>query len=572
VNARSPIYTATTECQDCYKCIRGCPVKAIKVEGGYASIEENRCVFCGQCVEMCPNGAKKVRDDCHRVERLLKTGQHVAVSLAPSFVSEFPGVTAAQMIAALRCLGFSAVSETALGAEEVSARLRMLLASEDKAVWISSACPVVVEYIRKYRPACTSTLTPLLSPMLSHARLLRRELADDIRVVFIGPCIAKKREADTHADLIDAALTFEDLREWMKRAGIKPEEIDAPPDSVFVPRQAGTGALYPVEGGMVRSLRAKGASAQFMSFSGLGSVVRALEGIEEFHSPSPLFLELLACEGGCINGPKTSQFVGTVRRRHRVLRYARPGEAGGDSTLALSEGYAAAPPPGAPAAESQIREVLRAVGKHSPQDELNCGGCGYDSCRAFATAFLMGRAERRMCVTYMRKLAEKKTYALMQKMPSAVVLVDENLRILECNPSFVRFFARAGEGEPQPRGLEGQPLDSLVPFYNLFETVLQTGEEIPGKDIRFRGSVFHVTIFSVEKNAVVGGIFRDETQPAVHKEQIIDRARQVIEKNLHTVQQIAYLLGENAADSEIALNSIVDSLTPERVDEDGEPQ
>jgi PAS domain-containing protein len=170
----------------------------------------------------------------------------------------------------------------------------------------------------------------------------------------------------------------------------------------------------------------------------------------------------------------------------------------------------------------------------------------------------------------MRKLAEKKTHALMQKMPSAVVIVDDNLRVLECNPSFVRFFAP--DGDMRPAALEGRPLDEFVPFYSLFEKVLQTGEEIRGRDVRFRGSVFHLTVFSIETNSVVGGIFRDETQPAVRKEQIIERARQVIDKNLHTVQQIAYLLGENAAESEIALNSIVDSFSPQNLDEHGEPE
>jgi iron only hydrogenase large subunit-like protein len=570
MNMQQPIYTAATECQDCYKCIRGCPVKAIKVVGGYASIESNRCIYCGHCVEACPNGAKKVRDDQRRIERLLKSNQQVVVSLAPSFASEFSGVKPAQMVAALKRLGFSAVSETALGAQEVSACVRDLLAAEPAAARISTACPVVVEYIRHYRPECAGMLTPLVSPMLAHARFLRAELGGEIRVVFIGPCIAKKGEADSHPELIEAALTFEDLRAWFKRAGIKPEEIEASADSTFVPRQAGSGAFYPIEGGMIQGIRSPGSQARFMSFSGLRTVAQALDGLTDLRLDSSLFLELMACEGGCVNGPKAGGTAGTVRRRYRVLRYAQEGD-GQDSGVPIQTEFRPEPSERAPASDGKIRDVLRSVGKHSPEDELNCGGCGYDSCREFASAFLMGRAERRMCVTYMRKLAEKKTHVLMQKMPSAVVLVDENLRILECNPSFVRFFA-PGEEDAQPRTLEGLPLDALVPFANLFENALQSGEETLGKDIRFRGSVFHVTVFTVEKHAVVGGIFRDETQPAVHKEQIIERARQVIQKNLHTVQQIAYLIGENAAESEIALNAIVDSFTPEKIDEDAEPQ
>ena len=576
MNALQPIYTLATECQDCYKCIRGCPVKAIKVEGGYASIEPHRCLFCGHCVEVCPNGAKKVRDDQPRVERLLRSTRPVIASLAPSFASDFPGVTSAQMVAALLRLGFQAVSETALGAQEVSARCRDLLASgralpaSGRApVLISSACPVVVDYIRKYRPDCTDLIAPLLSPMLAHARLLRREY-EDASVVFIGPCIAKKGEADRHPELVDAALTFEDLRNWLERAGIHPDEIE-PGDAAFVPRAAGTGAFYPIEGGMIEGLRQPDSDTLFMAYSGLRGVARALDGLEDLRPSQPLFLELLACEGGCVNGPKTAGSVGTVRRNCRVLRYARMGD-DAPVGLPIEAGYTPEPPPRPSASETQIRDVLRSVGKSSPQDEVNCGGCGYDSCRAFASAFLMGRAERRMCVTYMRKLAEKKTHALMQKMPSAVVLVDENLRILECNPSFARFFAESDLEDAQPRALEQQSLDTLVPFHNLFRGVLESGEEILGRDIRFQERVFHVTIFSVERHAVVGGIFRDETQPAIHKEQIIGRARRVIENNLRTVQQIAYLIGENAAESEIALNAIVDSFSPESIDEHGQPE
>jgi PAS domain-containing protein len=544
-------------------------VKAIKVEGGYASIEPNRCVLCGHCVGTCPNGAKKVRDDLRTVERMLRSRRRVLVSLAPSFASEFPLATSRQMIAALQRLGFWAVSETALGAQEVSAGVRRLLASEGPRALISSACPVVVEYIRKYRPSCTGLLTPLLSPMLAHARLLRAEFGGDLHVVFIGPCIAKKLEADTHPDLVDAVLTFEDLRRWLARENIKPEEM-APGESAFIPRASAAGALYPIEGGMLEGLRDVHSGALFMACSGLHSIDRALDGIEELRPDQSLFLELLACEGGCINGPKAGNQPGTVRRRFRVLRYSRHGE-DAPAGVAIDAAYSPEPPPQRHASEAQIREILRTVGKQSPEDELNCGGCGYDSCREFADAFLMGRAERRMCVTYMRKLAEKKTHALMQKLPSAVVLVDENLRILECNPSFERFFAPPDDGAQPPTALEGQPLDGFVPFYNLFANVLETGEEVPGRDIRFGGRVFHVTIFNVERNAVVGGIFRDETQPSVRKEQIIDRAREVIQNNLRTAQQIAYLIGENAAESEIALNAIVDSFSPQKLDEHGEP-
>ena len=216
--------------------------------------------------------------------------------------------------------------------------------------------------------------------------------------------------------------------------------------------------------------------------------------------------------------------------------------------------------------ETQIRDALRTVGKYSVEDELNCGGCGYDSCREFARALIARNAERMMCATYTRKLAQKKANALLQKMPSAVVIVDDELKIIECNANFVRLFSDDVE---HAKELEGVALDSVIPFSSLFRRVLESGEDIVSHDIRYQRSILNASIFAIEPQSVLCGIFQDITEPIFQKEQIITRAREVIQKNLKTVQQIAYLLGENAADSEIILNSIVRSFSPEDVDEKG---
>jgi transcriptional regulator with PAS, ATPase and Fis domain len=213
--------------------------------------------------------------------------------------------------------------------------------------------------------------------------------------------------------------------------------------------------------------------------------------------------------------------------------------------------------------EQQMQEALRTVGKYSAEDELNCGGCGYDSCRDFAHALIAHNAERMMCATYTRKLAQKKANALLKKMPSAVVIVDENLKIIECNLNFVHLFAADVE---QSKDLEGSALDAVIPFSYLFRRVLDSDEDIVGHDIRYQRSILNTSIFTIEPHSVMCGIFQDITKPIFQKEQIIGRAREVIQKNLKTVQQIAFLLGENAADSEIILNSIVRSFSPEEVD------
>ena len=238
------------------------------------------------------------------------------------------------------------------------------------------------------------------------------------------------------------------------------------------------------------------------------------------------------------------------------------------STLEIGASFLAAPTVPTHYPEGQLREALRVVGKFSADDEINCGGCGYDSCREFATALIGQKAERSMCVTYMRKLAHKKAHALIQKMPSAVVIVNDVLRILEYNGAFAALFAqdRAGAGDA-PAPIEGLMLSELLPFASLFHSVLKTGEDILDRDLRFQSTILHVTIFTIEKHAIVGGIIQDITKPAVQKEQVIRKAQEVIQKNLSTVQKIACLLGENAAESEITLNSIIDSFTPPRPDD-----
>ncbi len=560
---REPVYTARTECQDCYRCIRECSVKAIKVAAGYASVIPELCICCGHCVAACPHSAKKVRGDRGVVEDLLAAGETVAVTLAPSYISEFEGMRPGQVVAALKRLGFAAVSETALGAQEVSAHLAEDMANSTSGVRISSACPVAVEYIQKYQPHLTDQIVPLLSPALAHARMLKRELGERTHVVFIGPCIAKKREADLHPELLDAALTFVELREWLDDRKIVPDEIPADEDQPFVPEMAREGSLYPVEGGMLEGVRALlgNKPAGFMSFSGLSGVQRALEGLENCRSNAPLLLELLACEGGCVNGPKARSGA-AVAKRTRVVELSPPAEGAPrrKPTIEIEATYAPLELPVFACTDSQLREALWSIGKVAPEDELNCGGCGYNSCRQFAEALAVGRAERQMCVGYMRKLAQKKMNVLMHRMPSGVVIVDDQLRVVESNPSFNRFFV---PGAADPAGSE---LASIVPFHTFFRQVLSTGEEILDRQLRYRGRVFSATVFTIEPGALAGGIFRDATRPAVEKEQIIRRAREVIQKHLTTVQQIAYLLGENAAESEMTLNEIVQSFSPDDVE------
>ena len=570
---RSPIYTEKHECQDCYKCVRQCPVKAIRVQDAYATIVLEMCIYCGACVSICPNTAKHVRNDLPRARQLVKLPPRVFVSLAPSWITEFPDITADQMIAALKRLGFTGVSETALGAQQVSAHVAQSLREQPGQILLSSACPTVVAYIQKHRPHLTAAVTGLFSPLLAHCRMLRRHFGEAIAIVFIGPCIAKKLEADDNPDLLDITLTFEDLRLWLATERIDPRSLAPGAEGRFVPQAAEEGVLYPVDGGMIAGIQAhcRVDDASFMSFSGLPAVENALDGLEALGPlEQGLFLELLACEGGCINGPKVTRPGNTVAKRHRVLVNAPlPGEHAGPRLpeIEIQRPIEALPLSQPPPTESRISEVLRSIGKRSIEDELNCGGCGYDSCREFGKALIAQRAERAMCVSWMRQLAFKKANVLIHKMPSAVVIVDSDLRVLECNDAFVAIINHHYPAAA-PVELEGLCLTGLLPFHNLFASVLKNDMDILDRDVRFVDTILHLSIFTIDPHAVVGAILQDITRPAVQKEQVIRRAREVIQKNLATVQKIAYLLGENAAESEVTLNSIIESFSPAKIEGD----
>lgn len=555
-----PVYTETAECQDCYKCLRECAVKAICVQDGHARVIPEACLQCGHCVTICPVKAKRIRNDLERVRLLLKLRKQIYVSLAPSYLAEFPEYTDRQIIAGLKALGFAGVSQTALGAQEVSASAVELF-SQENGFHISSACPVITDLIHKYYPEYRKNITSLFSPMLAHSKILREHFGNDIGVVFIGPCVAKKNESDRHKDMLDVALTFSSLRNWWQTEGINPAELELTSEDEFVPKRAEEGTLYPVDGGMIAGMKSECSvnNTGYMAFSGLKAVSQALEGLSEQKFDHPVFIEMLACEGGCVNGPGMTNRSGTITKRTRVLEnstydsQAIPRK----PLLDLGCSWDLTPVVQKHFSEEEIRKALELVGKRYKQDELNCGGCGYDSCREFARALLAGRAEKDMCLGYMRKLAHKKVGALIGSMPSGVVMVDRNMSVVESNKKFAELL---GEDVMQIYeacpGLAGASLQKIVPFADLFRNVLDRGLEKFQKNIRYQQRILDLTIFTVEPKMLVGAVLKDVTEPVVQKEHIVEKAQEVIDKNLETVQKIAFLLGENAAESEVILNSI----------------
>ena len=554
-----PVYTEQAACQDCYRCLRHCPVKAIRVRDGKAEVVRQLCLNCGRCLAECPVHAKKIRSDGARVRQMLALGRRVFVSLAPSWIAEFS--EADDVIRRISALGFHGVEETALGAERLA---RACAADPDAARGISSACPVVVEYVTRYRPELIGLLSPLISPAEAHARLMKKHHGDDIAVVFIGPCVAKKLEADNPEGSIDAALTFRELRDWID--GVVPGEAGE-----GIPGKPGHRcADFFLEGGFLGALSRQGGSAAMKgySLSGLESVLPGLDGLAGSDRRDLPPLELLACAGGCHNGPGVDPDRTALERRMRAAAGLESGRAGTVAEvdmmadILLTREYAAVSPGPEGPDPAKIREVLAGFGRPEPEDDMDCGSCGYRTCMQFAAAVLAGMAEEMMCVSRMRRLAQDRGDALMKALPLGAVIIDSDMNITECNRNFLRLFSELDFDPPEKalRGIQGRSLGLYLTELEPFRQVLSGRTPLFSGTFSSGGRIIRSTVFPVGEGNLVGAMFQDITSPQVEREMVVRKAEEVIQKNLASVQQIASLLGENAAETQLILDSLIGAV------------
>jgi len=428
----------------------------------------------------------------------------------------------------------------------------------------------VVNLIGIYHPELLKNLVPVYSPMVAHAKRIKQTFGNDIKTVFIGPCIAKKEESDQYEKYLDAAITFQELDQWINEEKIDIPGLPVVPDD-FVVGKANRGNLFPVEGGMISTMDRKAplTDLQRMTFSGIENIKEILSEMEISQPVGKLFLELLLCEGGCIKGPGSANPGGLASKRRFLIQSVQQNSVSNysikplpDVAVDISKDYTAFRPvircihP-----EKDIQDVLNSMGKWTEKEELNCSGCGYDNCREFAKALLDGKAERTMCISYMRKIAQNKASVLLQKIPSGVVMVDENLKIIDCNRQFAELLGKETvmifDSNP---GMAGADLRKLVSFHKLFSSLLLSGEEKTENDIREGDNYYHVSVVNIQNYKIACGIIQNLRNPEIQKEVFAQRINEVVRQNMEAVQRIAYLLGENASFTEATLNSITDSL------------
>lgn len=548
-----------SNCKNCYKCIRNCPVKAIRFSGDQAHIIADECILCGRCFVVCPQNAKEIVSEVEKVKVMIQSGEPVVASLAPSFIANYDGVGIDAMREGLQKLGFADVEETAIGATMVKTDYERLVHEKQKPVIISSACASVNLLIQKHYPEMIKYLADTLSPMQAHCRDIKRR-NPEAKTVFIGPCVAKKDEAQRYPGIVDAALTFEELTEWLEKENIRLEKkVDSNPESLA--------RIFPTVAGILRTMKDRNPEYEYVAVDGIENCIAALEDVAAGHV-SNCFMEMSACKGSCVNGPVMEKYhPWFIADYLSVARYAGdkdfPVEQPEISELSrrydILEGMKDMP------TERKIQEILSKMGKKKPSDELNCGTCGYDTCREKAIAIYQGKAEIEMCLPYLKEKAENFSNIIFDNTPNGLLVLNERLEIQQINPAACRIM-----NIRRPSDVLGSQIVTLLdpkPFLDALES---------------RKSVFQCAYLAeydryVEEQVLYDQSYRmlfcmleDVSDEAAEREKKAEMRRQttevadkVVEKQMRIVQDIASLLGETAAETKIALTNLKESMKDE---------
>ena len=559
------------KCKDCYKCLRECPVKAIDIKGHQAEIIEDRCILCGHCTLVCPQNAKVVHSEINEVRALLAGPDKVIASVAPSFISSFGLSDFGVMKLALAKLGFFDAEETAVGAQAVTQEYANLLKSGQFKNFITSACPAVCRMIQEYYPMALKYLAPVDSPMVAHAKILKKQ-HPEAKIVFVGPCIAKKREAE-ECHLIDNVLTFEDVVELFKEKGVQIDEIT----NVMLQKRNGMPNLakeYPIPQGIIHSFPELPEGYDYIAIDGPMKCVKALQNIEHMDH---VVLETNLCEDACVNGPcSLEKNGGSVKAMSDIRKYVSAEKRQLTATqtpvqveVPLATAHPRIRSHSMPAPEREIEAILHKTGKFKPEDELDCGSCGYATCREKAWAVYNGYADIDICLPYMRQRAESFSVEVIQNSPEGIVVLDPDMNILEINR---RGRELLGIQDPNAKGHPAIDYFNPIDFCNAYAQ--KKNIELKKELVTSTGKYVDLSINYLANQNLIFGILKDVTDTVDYEKRImkvkmetLTTTDDVIKKQMRVAQEIASLLGETTAETKVALLKLKKTLTEEKVSE-----
>lgn len=548
-----------SNCKNCYKCIRHCPVKSIRISANQAHIVPEECILCGQCFVVCPQGAKEIADDTEKAEVLLNSGRVIA-SLAPSFTANYDGAGIEAMEKALKQLGFYAAEETAIGATIVKKEYDRLLENGEQDVIISSCCHSINLLIEKYFPSALRYLAKVVSPMQAHCMDIKKRYPD-AKTIFIGPCVSKKDEAARYPGFVDCVLTFEELSNLMRKRGISVEKTREEGSK-------GRARFFPTTGGILKSMFLPRTDYSYMALDGTEDCIAALQEIEKGNLRN-CFIEMSACRGSCVGGPVMEKYhYSPVSNYNKVATYAKSDDF--DVAYVSPEeiyrehefiGESKAMP-----TQSEIEAILRKIGKTKPEDELNCGSCGYNTCREKAIAVYQGKADLNMCLPYLKEKAESFSDNIISNTPNGIIVLNEDFEVQQINAA-----ARDIMNIRSANDVLGEQVVRILDPKDFME-VKQTGMSIRDRRVylaEYRKYVEETILYDKEYKIIIC-IMRDITDIETEKEKkeaisraTIETADKVVDKQMRVVQEIASLLGETAAETKIALAKLKESISDE---------
>ena len=550
-----------SNCKNCYKCIRHCPVKAIRFSGNQAHIIGNECILCGQCFVVCPQDAKQVVDETEKVKVLLQSGEPVVVSLAPSFVANYEGIGINAMQKALKQLGFYDVEETAIGATIVKNEYERMLKEDERDVVISSCCHSINLLIQKHYPQALQYLADVVSPMQAHCMDIKSRIPN-AKTVFIGPCVAKKDEAEHYEGIVDAVLTFEELTKWLEAEGIS---LEAEMDN----NECSRARFFPTTGGVLKTMAQDMPGYTYLALDGVDNCIAALKDIIG-GSIHKCFIEMSACVGSCVGGPVMEKYhrTETVRDYIKIANYAgkKDFEVTQPNASELQKNFEYIEQRYQMPSDMEIQNILRQMGKFKPSQELNCGSCGYNTCREKAAAIIQGKAEISMCLPFLKDKAESFSDTIVNNSPNGLIVLNENLEVQQINNSARRMMNIRSANDI----LGDQVIRILDP--TVFMRVMQTGRDVRDERVylaEYNRYVEQSVVYDKETHLLVT-IMRDVTDEEYEREkkerisrQTIEVADKVVDKQMRIVQEIASLLGETAAETKIALAKLKESIQDE---------